>query len=149
MVGVSKEYKKEVVQWVILQLKKLNLTDKTIGFFMRAYHVNMPIYFSIIMIYGSKIANIGLIAFLLVALVSFIVFDGCILSKIESELDDVDITVVDPMLEMLLVEKTNKNRMRISYAIAGLYLLCAFSIFWYRFYLPEFPPILTPILTEI
>ena len=131
--GVSKEYRNEVVKTIIDKLKGLGLSEKTIGFFMRAYHVNMPIYFCVIMIYGSFYANIALIAFLLCALASFVVFDGCILSRIESELDEEDITVVDPLLELSGLEKTHKNRIQISYLIAGMYLVMTFLIFWVRF----------------
>lgn len=131
--GVSKEYRNELIKNIINQLKKLGLSEKTIGFFIRAYHVNVPIYFFIIMIYGSFYVNVALIAFLLCALASFVAFDGCILSRIENELDQDDITVVDPMLELAGIERTNKNRMQISYLIAGLYLVTTFLIFWVRF----------------
>jgi hypothetical protein len=131
--GVSKEYRNELIKNIIDQLKKIGLSEKTIGFFIRAYHVNVPIYFFIIMIYGSFYVNVVLIGFLLCALASFFAFDGCILSRIESELDQDDITVVDPMLELAGIEKTNKNRMQISYLIAGLYLTTTFLIFWIRF----------------
>ena len=131
--GVSKEYRNELVQNIIGHLKRLGLSEKTIGFFMRAYHVNVPIYFFIIMVYGTFAMNVALIAFLLCALASFIAFDGCILSRIESELDHDDITVVDPMLELAGIEKTHKNRIHISYLIAGMYLVMSFLIFWFRF----------------
>ncbi len=140
--GFSKEYRNEIVQSIIFQLKKLGLSEKTIGFFMRAYHVNVPIYFFIIMIYGSFVMNVALVIFLLCALASFIAFDGCILSRIESELDHDDITVVDPLLEIAGFEKTHKTRINVSYGIAGLYLCMTFFIFWFRFYMPsatEFP----------
>jgi hypothetical protein len=143
--GVSKEYRNEIVQSVISKLKLLGLSEKTIGFFMRAYHVNVPIYFFIIMMYGSFVMNVCLIAFLLCALASFIAFDGCILSRIESELDDEDITVVDPLLELSGIEKTHKNRIQISYVIAGLYLVMTFLVFWFRFYFTEPAVIIEPI----
>ena len=131
--GVSKEYRNEVVQYCIQQLKRLGLSEKNIGFFMRAYHVNMPIYFFIAMIHGSYVVNVILLIFLIGALISFIVFDGCILTRIESTLDDEDITVVDPMLEIFGFEVNHKNRVQVSYVIAALYLLMAFLIFWIRF----------------
>jgi len=135
--GVSKEYRTQVVSGVVIQLKKIGLSEKTIGFFMRAFHVNVPIYFFIIMIYGSFIMNVALLIFLLCALISFIAFDGCILSRIENELDNEDITVVDPLLEIVGYEKTHKNRIQLSYVIAGLYLMSAGVLFWYRFYMPD------------
>jgi hypothetical protein len=135
--GVSKEYRTQVVRGVVIQLKKIGLSEKTIGFFMRAFHVNVPVYFFIIMVYGSFIMNVALLIFLLCALASFIAFDGCILSRIENELDNEDITVVDPLLEIAGYEKTHKNRIQISYVIAGLYLMSAGVLFWYRFYTPD------------
>ena len=145
--GVSKEYRNEVVQFCIQQLKRLGLSEKNIGFFMRAYHVNMPIYFFIAMIHGSYVVNVILLIFLLGALISFIVFDGCILTRIESTLDDEDITVVDPMLEILGFEVNHKNRVQISYVIAALYLLMAFLIFWIRFIGGSSSP-LTPLCAQ-
>ena len=130
---VSKEYRNELIKSIVEKLKQFGLSEKTIGFFMRAYHVNVPIYFFIIMIYGSFTINVAVIAFLLCALVSFIVFDGCILSRIESELDQDDITVVDPLLELTGIEKNHKNRIHISYCIAAMYLVMTFLIFWFRF----------------
>lgn len=148
--GVSKEYRNEVIQFCIQQLKRIGLSEKTIGFFMRAYHVNVPFYFFIAMIYGSYIVNVGLLVFLIGALISFIVFDGCILSRIESALDNEDITVVDPALEILGLEVNNKNRLYVSYVIAGLYLVMAFFIFWFRFFRGDvvLPSLLNPLLPE-
>ena len=131
--GVSKEYRNEVVQYCIQQLKRLGLSEKTIGFFVRAYHVNVPIYFFIAMIYGSYAVNVALLIFLVGALISFIVFDGCILTRIESTLDDEDITVVDPTLEILGLEVNNRNRVKVSYVIAALYMGMALLIFCFRF----------------
>ena len=143
---VSKEYRNELIKSIVEKLKQLGLSEKTIGFFMRAYHVNVPIYFFIIMIYGSFTMNVAVIAFLLCALVSFIVFDGCILSRIESELDQDDITVVDPLLELTGIEKNHKNRIQISYCIAAMYLVMTFLIFWFRFK-GDLVPIGTPEVT--
>ena len=64
MTFITKEYKFQLVDWYINQLKKLNLSDKTIGFFMRAYHVNLPIYFVLIMLFASQLYNICLLIFL-------------------------------------------------------------------------------------
>ena len=135
---VSKEYKKQIVNWYVSEIKKLNISDKTFGFFMRAFHVNLPIYCVIIMIYGNQIMNICTLIFLICVSISFITFDGCILSMIENEIDKEDITIVDPFLEMLACEKTNKNRMRLATAIAVFYMSFAFFIYFMRFsYMPD------------
>jgi len=138
---VSKEYKKQIVNWYVSEIKKLNISDKTFGFFMRAFHVNLPIYCVIIMIYGNQFMNICTLIFLICVSVSFIVFDGCILSMIENEIDKEDITIVDPFLEMLDCKTTNKNRMKLATAIAVFYMCFAFFIYFMRFsYMPNLLP---------
>ena len=133
MTFITKEYKFQLVDWYINQLKKLNLSDKTIGFFMRAYHVNLPIYFVLIMLFASQIYNIFLLIFLIFIFLSFFIFEGCILSKVEYKLDNEDITVVDPLLELCRQEVNQQNRMNISIFIAFSYLFSAFFIYYLRF----------------
>jgi len=133
---VSKEYKNQIMESYLSLIKKwnfLNLSDKDLGFFIRAFHVNLPLYFIICMIYGSKVQNVVLLLFLILAFISFILFNGCILSKIENKIDGEDITIIDPFLDSLRVEKTSKNRMCISFIIAFFYLSFAFVTFYYRF----------------
>lgn len=134
---LSKDYKKEVIESCKNNLKSLGLSEKSIGFFIRAFHVNCPTYFCIIMCYGSKWINILLLLFLGFALYSFVIWDGCFLSMIENSLDNEDITIIDPLLEMCYLEVNNKNRMDISIIIAMFYMALAFSIFMYRFILPD------------
>jgi hypothetical protein len=133
MVGVSKEYKNKLVNWILTKLKSINLSDKTIAFFVRSLHMNLPMYYIVIMVYGSKLINMCLLGFLICASISFIVFDGCILSKIEYEMDGLDVTLVDPLLEIMYLDTTNENRMNISIAIAFCYMTLAFSIYFIRF----------------
>ena len=130
---LSKEYKKRIIDMYVTQLKKINMSEKTIGFFIRAFHVNLPVYFFIFMLYGTKLQNVFILGFLLCAFVSFVLFDGCILSKIENRIDEEDITIVDPMLEIIKIEKTNRNRMIISFIIAFIYILFAAMVFHFRF----------------
>jgi len=135
---VSKEYKKQIINWYVSQIKKLNISDKTFGFFMRAFHVNLPIYCVIIMIYGNQIMNICTLIFLICVSISFITFDGCILSMIENDIDKEDITIVDPFLEMFDYKTTNQNRMKLATAIAVFYMCFAFFIYFMRFsYMPD------------
>jgi len=130
---VSKEYKREIINWFVSLIKKLNISDKTFGFFMRAFHVNLPVYCVIIMIYGNQFMNICTLFMLSCASISFIAFDGCMLSMVEKEFDNEDITVVDPFLEMLGFNTTNRNRMNISIVIAVFYMCFAFFVYYMRF----------------
>lgn len=133
---MSKEYKNKIIDAYVSLLKSFNffkLSDKNLGFFIRAFHVNLPFYFVILMVYGSKVQNIILLFFLMLAFICFILFNGCILSKIENKIDGEDITIIDPFLDSLSMEKTSKNRMIISFIIVFFYLLFAVLTFSYRF----------------
>jgi hypothetical protein len=130
---VSKEYKKQIINWYVSQIKKLNISDKTFGFFMRAFHVNLPIYCVIVMVYGSQFMNICTLIFLLCVSISFITFDGCILSMIENDIDKENIAIVDPFLEMFGYKTTNQNRMKLATGIAVFYMIFAFFIYFKRF----------------
>lgn len=130
---LSKDYKKEAIESYKQKIKNLGLSEKSIGFFIRAFHVNCPTYFIIIMCYGPKWINILLLLFLGFALYSFIIWNGCFLSMIENSLDNEDITIIDPLLEICHLEVNNKNRMDISIIVAMFYMAIAFYIFMYRF----------------
>lgn len=132
----TKESKKKIIENIAALLKKCNffkLSDKSLGFFLRAFHVNLPLYLIIFMIYGTKVQNILILFGLMLAFISFIYFNGCVLSKIEKSVDGEDITIIDPFLNVFNMEKTNKNRMIVSYVIVFFYLSFAFLTFNYRF----------------
>ena len=130
----DKDYRDSVIRWHIAFLRNLNLSDKTIGFFVRAMHVHTPIYLIIGMWFGAHNWCLLILLGLFVGFAYFIMFDGCVLSKLEQTLDHEDITIVDPFLEMANVEKTNKNRMRLSLFFGTGYTLFMMGIFKGRFY---------------
>jgi hypothetical protein len=132
----TKDYKKKIVENMVSNVKTanfFNLSDKNLGFFLRAFHVNLPFYLTIFMLYGSKVQNIIILVFLFLAAVSFILFKGCLLSKMENSLDGEDITIIDPFLDFLNMEKTTKNRMTVSILIGFIYISFALMVFHFRF----------------
>ena len=139
----SKDYRNSVILWNIHLLRHLNLSDKTIGFFMRAMHVHTPIYLIIMMVYGGYSGCIMILIGLGIGFGYFLLFDGCVLSKLEQTLDHEDITIVDPFLEMANVEKNNKNRMRLSLFFGTGYTVFMMLIFKWRFHTVYDPNALT------
>ena len=132
----AKDFKNQITDCIVLFVKKINLfnvSDKNLGFFIRAIHVNLPFYLLIFIIYGTKVQGLIILFLLFVSSLLFIYFNGCILSKIEKKLDGEDITIVDPFLDAFKLEKTHKNRMWVSFFIAIIYLSIILLIFKYRF----------------
>ena len=50
----SQKIYKYVVNWCISLLLKLNISNRTLGIYLRSFHMNLPIYCIIAIIYGSK-----------------------------------------------------------------------------------------------
>ena len=142
----SRDYRKSVISWQLANLRRIGLSDKTIGFFVRAAHVHTPIYIIIYLMYiGDAWGSIATIVALFFGFIYFIRFDGCILSKLEQVLDSEDITIVDPFLELARFEKSNTNRMRLSLALGSGYVIFCMLIVYHRFRPPHFPVLLEPL----
>ena len=130
----SIDYRKLVIEANVAVLRKLGMQDKTIAFFMRACHVHAPIYILIHLANTGKTSAIITIALMLLTFAYFVLFDGCVLSKIEFALDHEDITIVDPFLEMAGYEKNKQNRINLSIMFGIGYVLFAILIIELRFY---------------
>jgi hypothetical protein len=142
----TRDYRKSVIAWQLQNLRKLGLSDKTIGFFVRAAHVHTPIYILLYLMYiGDVWGSILVIVALMFGFAYFILFDGCVLSKLEQTLDAEDITIVDPFLEMARFEKSNKNRMRLSLGMGSGFVVFCMLIVYHRFRPPGFPVLLEPL----
>lgn len=132
----DKQLKNQITEYIVWGIKKinfLNLSDKNIGFLIRAFHFNLPFYLFLCILYASKVQCIIILFWLCVALILFIFFNGCILSKIENAFDGEDLTIVDPILDICNLERSNKNRTFVSFLIAFFYLSTFLFIFRYRF----------------
>ena len=129
-----KEIKKKIIDLNLFILNLTGIDKKTLGFLIRAYHVNLPIYFIIIMMLAPKFITKIALVFLFLALATFAFFGGCFISMIEKQLDGIDITIMDPFLEMNNLKKTNKNRMIISFIIGPLYISYCLMIYLFRFH---------------
>jgi hypothetical protein len=71
--------------------------------------------------------------YILFVLTSFTIFDGCFLTIIENYYCEDNFTIIDPSMELMNIEKTNKNRFLISIPIAVVYITITIIIYDYRF----------------
>jgi hypothetical protein len=116
-------------------MRKLSgLPDKTIGIFIRSYHVAAPRDFIIVSLFAPQIICFSIIMFLLVIYLLFALFDGCFLSILEQHFCNDDFTIIDPVLELFKIDMNNKNKMLISFISGALYLLIILTIYYFRFY---------------
>jgi hypothetical protein len=113
---------------------ELTLSNKTIGNLIRSMHGSLPIIFLTLISCGSfKTAIItNIIVFIL--LISFVIFRGCILSKLEKKLCKEDFIITDPLFEIMEIEINNENRFKTLYYIGIPYILLINFIIYYRFF---------------
>jgi hypothetical protein len=70
---------------------------------------------------------------LVIIIVMFFIFDGCILSMIETRVCNDDFTIADPFLEYYKWEKNTKNRFDITLIVASSYYVIIGIIYYLRF----------------
>ena len=132
----TKRVGKEYINHFIKLLDTFNnerLSKKSIGEMIRAFHFTCPINIIVLLcILPNYLCNIIMLCLLFI-LISFIIFDGCILNIIEQYYCEDTFTIIDPSLELLQIKKTNKNRFLFSLPIGFVYLIIIIIIYDYRF----------------
>ena len=112
---------------------KGKLSKKSIGELVRASHFSTPFSMIILLLFSPKILCQFLLFYLILLSLSFLIFDGCFLTRIEQNYCKDDFSIIDPCLEIHGMEKTNKNRFLISIPIGIVYTSVAFLIYFIRF----------------
>jgi hypothetical protein len=132
----TKRVGKEYINNFITALDTFNngrLSKKSIGEMIRAIHFTAPINIIVLLCILPKYACNIIILYMLLVLISFIIFDGCFLTIIEQYYCEDTFTIIDPQLELLQIDKTNRNRFLVSIPVAVVYLTIIFIIYGYRF----------------
>ena len=105
-----------------------------LGNLIRSTHGSLPIIFLTLISCGSFKTVIITNIIVIILLVSFIVFKGCILSKLEKKLCKEDFVITDPLFEIMEIEINNENRFKTLYYIGIPYIVIINLIIYYRFF---------------
>ena len=131
---VTKNQKNSFLDWLEGCICSKRLSAKTNGIMIRSLHMNIPGMVLLILCLGVD-WMVGLsIWFIACSFVSFLTFNGCILSMLEHRLCQDDFTISDPFLEYCSIDRTNKNRKQFSYLFIPIYLFMIACILYYRFF---------------
>ena len=111
------------------------ISRKSLGIYIRSFHLSAP--YGLLFLYwiSSHYIVIMINFLLLLALLAFYSFNGCLLTRLELKLCNDDFTFIDPLIEMLGLEKSPKTRYTVSLKVAFIYLFTVFVIYSYRFLL--------------
>ena len=133
MFGTIKEFKTWLIDLAVYILKKSNMSDKTLGYTLRIGHSISPILSTLVIIFGPQIYALMTILGLYVAYIGFWIFSGCILHSIEYKLDNLDITLMDPLIELCRMEITPTTRLSVAQIVAPVYLISISILYYIRF----------------
>lgn len=134
-VKIKKKFfdKKEIVKTIDSHLNKCGLDKKYIGNMIRGFHIASPICAFIIICFAPKILVWLTIFYLLLVIIFFVLFNGCVLSILESKYLKDEFNIVDPFLCIMGAEVNNSNRMQISAVLMFFYLIGIFIIYNLRY----------------
>jgi hypothetical protein len=136
MKKTTKKKGKEYINHFINTLNTFNngrLSKKSIGEMIRAIHFATPINIIVLLCLSPQYICNLIMMYILFVLISFTIFDGCFLTIIEQYYCQDNFTIIDPSMELLNIEKTNRNRFLISIPIAVIYIAITIIIYDYRF----------------
>ena len=132
---ISEEIQNNFLNNIQQSCKELSLSNHMIGNTIRSIHGSLPIIFFVIVLFGTFNVVIITNIIILLLLLSFILFKGCILSKLEKKLCKEDFVITDPLFEILDIEINNQNRYYTLYWIGIPYIIIINIIIYYRFYM--------------
>ena len=140
---ISKERKRElknnIVEWMYSLFEKLPLSMKSIGILIRSFHMASPIgFFMIMLLCPNKFICLFTLGVLVVIAFSFFFFDTCMVSSLENRIIGDEFNIIDPVLELLNMELSFMNRLKISYGIGCFYIAGMFGLYFMRFHLNDF-----------
>lgn len=128
-----KEYRSNIVKNLVKECDKSKISNRTLGIYIRALHICAPLNILLAFLYISKSLYIIIFILLLIALVLFYYFNGCILTMLERDLCGDNFTFIDPFIEAYDMEMNNRNRYIVSIRVAIGYILLCLLIFYIRF----------------
>jgi hypothetical protein len=105
-----REIKNQIIDTSEKLLRKSRLADKTICTLLRVLHFGISFITGLTLLFGPKFWFLVVVIINLIVFFFYFIFGGCILSKIEHRFTDDEFTVIDPLLILLNIERTNKNR---------------------------------------
>lgn len=132
----TKKLGKEYINHFINRFDTFNngmLSKKSIGEIIRAVHFSAPINIIVLLCISPKYICDLIMIYMLCVSISFIIFDGCFITIIEQYYCEDNFTIIDPIIELSELTKTNKNRFNISIHIAIIYITITIIIYNYRF----------------
>ena len=134
------EKKDNIIDYLEKICRKIPLSETNLGIWMRAFHINLPIYLLFGVIFTPRwLASICIIIAIII-IVPFIYFKGCWLSLLEKRICKNDFNVVDAFIELSGTEINYNDKLllytkryKTTLLVFSIYIPTIFGIYYYRF----------------
>ena len=137
----SKEYRKQVkknmVDWLFEKYKEMKndkYSDDLMVFCIKAGHMYHPITCLLIMWLAPYWFAMFTFLTIIGVLIMFVYLNGCFLSTLEYKINNLDVTIADPIIMLFGGDITYANRVWYSIATISIYLVFCVCLLAYRFY---------------
>jgi hypothetical protein len=111
---IPRQYKHAFIDSLETFCNKQRMSNRSIGYLIRAYHMTLP-FFLFILMFAIPNPFVYIIAILTVfAAICFILFGGCWVSMLETRLCKDNFNIMDPYLELCKMDITNQNRFKMT-----------------------------------
>ena len=100
-----------MIDWIIHIIDSWKLNRKDIGLLIFYLHFIISFVLAFIIVFTKNRAI--LLIFLILTLlhhILYIIYQGCVLTKLEYKLTNIDHTIVDPFIDILGLKRNNRNR---------------------------------------
>ena len=124
---------KQLLEMAETLLRNTGMEDKTICYMLRAVHIFFPLLAACFIFFGSKQLLKLTVLCNIIVFILFLIFKGCILSKLERRFCQDDFTIIDPIISLLGLSLKDEVRVEYSFFLNILCILGAVIIYYLRF----------------
>ena len=140
MLPFDKPQKEQYINYltnrIIILCDAYNFSSKNAGYIIRIIHVCIPAILFAMTVYCSQfIASLAGVIGIMIC-ISFYLFNGCAISMVETRLCCDTFNIFDPLLYLVNMEPTYKNRILITIFAMSISLLFFLGIYYNRFISP-------------
>lgn len=140
----SHEYRTSVKRNIVNKMLELyhkhknpKYSDDLYVFVIKSLHMYHPITCMLIMSLGSKWLAMQTFYSIIGVFALFLYLNGCFLTSLEYKINELDVTIADPIIMLFGGDINAKNRVVYSVTTIVIYLLVAAFVLFYRFYQPS------------
>lgn len=129
----SKLLRDKFIKFLEKKCNNSTISNKSLGMLIRTFHISSPIITLIIISSTSQILSSINLIFLLIVVMMYVLFNGCILTLLETKLCKDTYTIVDPFIELYGMKVNYKNRKYFTACIMIPYVIIILLIYYFRF----------------